>query len=570
MSRKYISQIDNQNFVFPNNSVPEYDLEIVHDINDNCVSGSISGLTASLSPSSFTMNFDYTWNLNGAERWLYFNGLKTTLFTVHLMGPGQDYFKPFIPVGIEYSPGSYSTATTISGSTSVVVTPQNIGLTGFTAGTYYYEVRFIGKKCVYPICGTLNLTPSTPTPTPTNTPTPTPTSTPTPTPTFTPTATPTNTPTPTPTPTIEPIPCVCVEITITGTTGGGETFAGSMSYNNCSGVLVNENFATPGTRYRCIDYTGSVLQIFSSTNAVYGIASGVSCSEGTCPTGETITCICYSYTNTTEGSLTIDYVACDGTQPIIGIPGGSSGTFCARIGQYTGDTGLDITTCTPTIYCQDNPVSACEACGSTPTPTPTSTPTPTPTATPTPTPTPTIAPEECLCYCVTYYPVDLPNDLYVRYSLCGTGSVETELISGLETIDNLDGTYTSCICVRQGGAYATPVCVQGGLEIVCPSGISWVSGNSCTSYTTCLPTQLTEFTACGRGNSVSESCNDATANSRTFYSDCNSGSFGVGCYVYTDTVPNALTGYTNVFMNGANWDISPVTGIVTAYSSPQC
>ena len=78
-----------------------------------------------------------------------------------------------------------------------------------------------------------------------------------------------------------------------------------------------------------------------------------------------------------------------------------------------------------------------------------------------------------------------------------------------------------------------------------------------------------EFTGCGRGDTVSESCNDA-ANNRTFYSDCTSGTFGVGCYVYIDTVPNPLTGYSNVFMNGANWDISSVTGIVTAYSSPQC
>lgn len=78
-----------------------------------------------------------------------------------------------------------------------------------------------------------------------------------------------------------------------------------------------------------------------------------------------------------------------------------------------------------------------------------------------------------------------------------------------------------------------------------------------------------EYNGCGRGDNVSETCSDA-ANNRTFYSDCDSMSFGVGCYVYVDTFPNPLTGYTNVFMNGANWDISPVTGIVTAYSSPQC
>jgi hypothetical protein len=78
------------------------------------------------------------------------------------------------------------------------------------------------------------------------------------------------------------------------------------------------------------------------------------------------------------------------------------------------------------------------------------------------------------------------------------------------------------------------------------------------------------YTGCGYGNSISEACNDA-ANNRTLYSDCNSGIFGVGCYVYTDsggTIP--LTGYTNIFMNGANWDIDNITGVVTAYSFPQC
>ncbi len=78
-----------------------------------------------------------------------------------------------------------------------------------------------------------------------------------------------------------------------------------------------------------------------------------------------------------------------------------------------------------------------------------------------------------------------------------------------------------------------------------------------------------EYTGCGRGSSVAAACSDAS-NNRTFYSDCDSGTFGVGCYVYVDTFPNPLTGYNNVFMNGATWDISAVTGIITAYSSEQC
>jgi hypothetical protein len=694
MSRKYIPQIDSLDFVYPNNFTAEYDLEIIHDINDNCVSGNVTVFSATtISTTGITFNIQGDWSLNSAEPYVDIDGGFLSVASIHMMGPTQSYYRPWRMVRNITSTGL--TNTYISINENFTALPSMLGLTGFTTGTYYFEVRMIGKKCVYPICVTLPITmpaPPTPTPTPTSTPTPTPTATPTvtitptptptptitpegctcycmtyvvegfpvtlavryrdcitdttitipiselevfdngdgtataclcvkqggvyaipvcvsggievtcdpyswveggacttagsecfgpvvecisiidtviapspqtgennffgvnvalspfpvtenvtvtgyirddgdifnkydfsititggsqsgetannvlmtgpadtasifvtgvtpstvtydgleipicgfePTPTPTPTPTATATPTPTPTSTPVPIPTVCVEIVVTGSTAPGEGFAGSIEYNNASGVLVAEGFTTPGIRYRCIDYTGSVIQVFSSTNVTYSIASGFSCSGGTCPTGTTVTCVCYSYVNTTEGSLTIDYVACDGDQPIIGVPGGSSGTFCAKIGQYTGDTGLDITMCSPTIYCQDNPESACEACGEGPTPTPTSTPTPTPTATPTPTPTPT----------------------------------------------------------------------EGG---------------------------VTSFGGCGYGGSVAAACNDAGINSRTLYSDCDSGSFGVGCYVYVDTFPNALTGYTNVFMNGASWDINSVTGQVTAFSSVQC
>ena len=89
-----------------------------------------------------------------------------------------------------------------------------------------------------------------------------------------------------------------------------------------------------------------------------------------------------------------------------------------------------------------------------------------------------------------------------------------------------------------------------------------------TTTTTTLP-PVNEFTGCGYGNSVSAACNDA-ANNRTLYSDCTTGTFGVGCFVYVDTFPNPLTGYTNVFMNSGCWDINSSTGVVTAFSSVQC
>ena len=82
----------------------------------------------------------------------------------------------------------------------------------------------------------------------------------------------------------------------------------------------------------------------------------------------------------------------------------------------------------------------------------------------------------------------------------------------------------------------------------------------------CCPLAL--FDDSGRGDSVAESCSDATTNSRTFYSNCST--ITVGCYVYTDAGGTPLTGYTNVFIDGANWDIDSSTGEITAVSSTQC
>ena len=131
---------------------------------------------------------------------------------------------------------------------------------------------------------------ATQTPTQTSTQTQTPTQTSTQTPTQTSTQTPTNTatktPTPTPTVTAFTTPCICIYMTATNTDPEGP--AGSITYNNCFGTLIGETFNTTGTRFRCVDYTGNVIQVFSSTNVDYGIASSYSCTAGTCPTNTLI------------------------------------------------------------------------------------------------------------------------------------------------------------------------------------------------------------------------------------------------------------------------------------------
>ena len=68
--------------------------------------------------------------------------------------------------------------------------------------------------------------------------------------------------------------------------------------------------------------------------------------------------------------------------------------------------------------------------------------------------------------------------------------VTTEPIISLLSTDNGNGTYTAAICVStidvgQPGSYDVPVCVQGGLEVVCPSS-TWVLEGSCTAEVNCL------------------------------------------------------------------------------------
>ena len=100
---------------------------------------------------------------------------------------------------------------------------------------------------------------------------------------------------------------------------------------------------------------------------------------------------------------------------------------------------------------------------------------------------------------------------------------------------------------------------------------NYLVSQSCTlATTTTTTTSVTSFSGCGYGSTTAGACNDASINNRTLYSNCTSGTFGVGCFVYVDTFPNALTGYTNVFMNGGSWDINSSTGQVTAFSSEQC
>jgi hypothetical protein len=154
----------------------EYDIDIVHDINNNSVSGTTTSITASsVSSSGITFSFDYTWAQNSAEPFV-FTGTSYSFLSVHMMEPNTIYYKPWRLV----STVTGTPSTTKSGTVTFTVTPSQMGISSFTNGVYSFEIRMIGKRAIYPICQSVTVTSvPAPSPTPTRTPQPTPTPTPT-------------------------------------------------------------------------------------------------------------------------------------------------------------------------------------------------------------------------------------------------------------------------------------------------------------------------------------------------------------------------------------------------------
>ena len=157
MSNKYISQINNQNFVYPNYDLAEYDVEVIQNINDISVSGTVSNFVVSgtARTTGITFTHDWTWSKNGADVFISNSG-QIHLLSVHMIAAGQTYYKPWRCVDIVTS--GTTTSSTYSGSNTVTVTPSMMGLTSFSSGTYYFEIRMIGLKSIYPICQTLTVT----------------------------------------------------------------------------------------------------------------------------------------------------------------------------------------------------------------------------------------------------------------------------------------------------------------------------------------------------------------------------------------------------------------------------
>jgi len=186
MSRKYIGQINNSSFVFPNNYLAEYDQEIVHDLDENNIEintftvNSVTGTTNQL-----TINFDYAIDFNGAQKFLSDDTAGfASIFSIHMLAPNQQYYKPWRCVYFNENVSGNTLYTGASQNFIITSSLMGLGSSGFTNGTYVFEFRAIGKRQVVTALATVTVS-TLPVPTPTPTATPEVTSTPAPTPTAT-------------------------------------------------------------------------------------------------------------------------------------------------------------------------------------------------------------------------------------------------------------------------------------------------------------------------------------------------------------------------------------------------
>jgi hypothetical protein len=156
MSYKYIPQVNNDNFIYPNNKLAEYDVVVIHSLDETSVTGTVTNfVVVSQSSSSITLGFEWTWALNGARRFTLPNG-NTSLLSVHAMAAGQNYYKPWRMIYNQSGGANVSSATFTV--VALTITPAQMGLATFVTGTYNFEFRLIGALAIYPICQSLSIT----------------------------------------------------------------------------------------------------------------------------------------------------------------------------------------------------------------------------------------------------------------------------------------------------------------------------------------------------------------------------------------------------------------------------
>lgn len=153
---RYIKEKNSTNFIYPNNQIAEYDVDIIHEINDNKVDGSVGLITTdSVGLTEITFTVYYTWNKNSGEVFID-DGGNMSVVSVHVLPASINHFKPWRTVALVTTTGT--TQTTITDTVEVTITASDYGLTQFVDGNYYFEIRFIGHRYIYPITSTIEIT----------------------------------------------------------------------------------------------------------------------------------------------------------------------------------------------------------------------------------------------------------------------------------------------------------------------------------------------------------------------------------------------------------------------------
>jgi len=264
MKQKYIKQVDSQNFLYPNNTLAEYDVNIIHDLIEGTVTGTTTEPVLTISGANINVSVDYTWDLNGAEPF-YNNQGALNLINVYFQTPDKQYFGNWVNVFVLET---FALNTTTTGGTmNFTITPAMMGQTTFSAsGNYSITFQCISRRTIYPMPWLIPFT--------------APTATPTPTPTITPTPGLTVTPTPTPTLTPNPSPTVGTDFYYQGIICGSGIFGQFYSDTNLGespSVVIRAYSAIGGEQNQCFD---SITQIFTpNSNPIIGIYD--TCAECT-------------------------------------------------------------------------------------------------------------------------------------------------------------------------------------------------------------------------------------------------------------------------------------------------
>jgi hypothetical protein len=314
-------------------------------------------------------------------------------------------------------------------------------------------------------------------------------------------------------------------VTISGFTGG----SGDFQINN---TLLTSAAATN---------TATFVDVFSPTSSVsnFGVIDGVwytqvrdkNNTSNKLILSQSVDCVipgnctCYSVVNPTEGSLSVDYYACDGEQPIVGVPGGSTIYICV-IDNTTpiGDEGLIITQCAGPVVCLVD--GECNNCGQVTTTTST-------TSTSTSTTSTSTTTQAGWCFTADEYTCSNGN--------CVAG-VTNVLLRDADNEPNVASFYIDSISGKIYEVTSKQVCSGGPYTLVSLTDESAVCSDLCPQPTTTTTSTSTTTTTTTYAPCVQYVVLDVTEAGSVQFTDCYGVVRGVSVGTGTQTLDYSTDG----------------------------